>query len=331
MAIRSRLLRGDAPTPASPRCGAAEPASASAAASPASTRRSGWPNADCATSCCWRPQTLGARRLGPQWRLRVRRLLARRGASACRPGPARAKACTRHRRRGRPDPRAHPAPRDRLRATDAGVLWANWFRDPSCCRPPAHARRAFGRAWRLVPRAEFRELVRSERYRDALFEPNACISIRWLTRAASPRSAAERGRCAARALAGDRARRHGAGWRVTRRKAWWTREQVVLACGGYLAGLRREVDAGVLPIATYVMAPSRSASAWTRRCARLPRCTTRASPSTTTGRCPTRACCGAGASRCWTARPTPCALLLRDLLRVFPQLDGIGWSTPGPG
>ena len=27
----------------------------------------------------------------------------------------------------------------------------------------------------------------------------------------------------------------------------------MLACGGYLAGLRREVDAGVLPIATYVM------------------------------------------------------------------------------
>ncbi|MGO4779525.1 NAD(P)/FAD-dependent oxidoreductase, partial [Lysobacter sp. 2RAB21] len=43
------------------------------------------------------------------------------------------------------------------------------------------------------------------------------------------------------------------GWRVRTERGEIHAEQVVLSCGGYLAGLRREVDAAVMPIATYVM------------------------------------------------------------------------------
>src|SRR5690606_20846347 len=47
--------------------------------------------------------------------------------------------------------------------------------------------------------------------------------------------------------------RDGASWRVRTTGGEVFARHVVLCCGGYLAGLRPEVDAGVLPIATYVM------------------------------------------------------------------------------
>ena len=47
--------------------------------------------------------------------------------------------------------------------------------------------------------------------------------------------------------------RDGQGWRVQSGEHVVRCEQVVLACGGYLAGLRQAVDASVLPIATYVL------------------------------------------------------------------------------
>ena len=47
--------------------------------------------------------------------------------------------------------------------------------------------------------------------------------------------------------------REGQGWRVRTPDGEVLARHVVLACGGYLAGLRRRVDASVLPIATYVM------------------------------------------------------------------------------
>ena len=42
-------------------------------------------------------------------------------------------------------------------------------------------------------------------------------------------------------------------WRIETAQGSVHADQVVLACGGYLAGLRRQVDRAILPIATYVM------------------------------------------------------------------------------
>lgn len=138
--------------------------------------------------------------------------------------------------------------------TDAGVLWANWFRDPSVLHDFRRMlAENFGDDWRFVPQAELRDLIRSERYSDALFERNA-LHFHPLDYALG----------LARVAGGLGVRLHehspaiglervGAGWRVRTPEGEVDAEQVVLACGGYLAQLRRDVDAGVLPIATYVM------------------------------------------------------------------------------
>lgn len=139
-------------------------------------------------------------------------------------------------------------------ATDAGVIWANWFRDPA----PMRARQAllarhFGVEWEWLERSRMAELVRSERYTEGLFEPNALhfdplAYARGLARVAEGQGV--RIHESSPAIALDR---EAGGWRVRTAQGEVHARRVVLACGGYLAGLRREVDAGVLPIATYVV------------------------------------------------------------------------------
>jgi gamma-glutamylputrescine oxidase len=137
---------------------------------------------------------------------------------------------------------------------DEGVIWANWFRDPA----GLHARQRllsehFGVDWQWIPRTRMRELLDTDRYADGLFEPNAfhfhpLKYAHGVARAAMGLGARIHESTPAIALAHD-----GAGWRVRTPEGEVRARHVVLACGGYLAGLRREVDAAVLPIATYVM------------------------------------------------------------------------------
>lgn len=139
-------------------------------------------------------------------------------------------------------------------ATDAGVLWANWFRDPA----PLRARQAllaehFGTQWDWVSREQLAGMVTTRRYSGALFERNALHLhpldyARGLARVAGDLGVTLHEGSPAIAL-----ERAGQGWRVRTPQGEVLARQVVLSCGGYLAGLRREVDAGVLPIATYVM------------------------------------------------------------------------------
>ena len=107
--------------------------------------------------------------------------------------------------------------------------------------------------WEWVPASELDGLVRTRRYGDALFERDALhfnplAYARGLAAAATRQGVTVHERSPALALERD-----GAGWRVRTPQGEVRAREVVLACGGYLAGLRRDVDAGVLPIATYVM------------------------------------------------------------------------------
>jgi gamma-glutamylputrescine oxidase len=112
---------------------------------------------------------------------------------------------------------------------------------------------AYGVEWQWLPAKRVRELLHTSRYTDALFEPQAFHfhPLKYalgLARAAETQGARVHERAPAIAL-----ERTGAGWRVRTPEAEINAQQVVLSCGGYLANLRRDVDAGVLPIATYVM------------------------------------------------------------------------------
>jgi len=139
-------------------------------------------------------------------------------------------------------------------ATDAGVLWVNWFRDPTPLRERRELlARHFGVEWDWVPRQQLAQQVHTTRYGDALFERNALhfnplAYARGLAAVAAAEGVAIHEQSPATSL-----QREGQGWRVRTPGGDVLAREVVLACGGYLAGLRRDVDAGVLPIATYVM------------------------------------------------------------------------------
>ncbi|GAA4801031.1 FAD-binding oxidoreductase [Lysobacter hankyongensis] len=215
---------------------------------------------------------------------------------------------------------------------DEGVLWANWFRDPA----PLRARQrllaeSFGVEWRWVDRDDVRERLRSARYHDALFEPNALHFhplkyAQGLARVVEGQGARLFERTPAFALDRD-----GAGWRVRTPQGDVRAEQVVLACGGYLAGLRRDVDAGVLPIATYVMATeplgARLGEAMTTRAAVYD---TRFAFDYYRPLADTRLLWGGRISVRDRSPASVQRLLYRDMLKVYPQLEGVridsAWS-----
>ncbi len=138
---------------------------------------------------------------------------------------------------------------------DEGVLWTNWFRDASVLtQRQALLRANFDSEWEWIDGARLRGLIDSPRYSAALWERNAfhlhpLKYARGLAHAVIDGGArvAEQTRIVAMA-------RDGAGWRLTTAAGASIRaERVVLCCGGYLAGLRPEIDRSILPIATYVV------------------------------------------------------------------------------
>ncbi|MFD0738190.1 NAD(P)/FAD-dependent oxidoreductase [Lysobacter koreensis] len=208
---------------------------------------------------------------------------------------------------------------------EAGVIWANWFRDPEVLRARQRLlAEHFGVHWEWMPKARMRELVHSARYHDGLFEPSALHFhplqyARGIAAAAMSRGVAIHEHSPAITL-----ERSGAGWRVRTPEGEVEAAQVVLACGGYLAGLRRKVDAGVLPIATYVMVTQpldgRLAEVLSTQAAvydtRFAFDYYRPLPDT-------RLLWGGRISVLERSPEAVKRLLYRDLLKVFPQLDGV--------
>ena len=248
-------------------------------------------------------------------------------------GPARAKAIYQRTRDAvaliRTRTGRHAIDCDRV---DGGVLWANWFCDPAVLAARRRLLRDhFDIDWTPVDGAALRAQVKSDRYSAALFEAQA-FHFHPLKYARGLAQAIESGGGAVHENSGVTAlRRAGSGWRVETADGHVEAEQVVLSCGGYLAGLVPKVDAAVLPIATYVMVTESlgdrarevldtSAAVYDTRFAfdyyrLLP---------------DTRLLWGGRISvRDRDARDVE-RLLRRDLLRVFPQLDGVrvdyAWS-----
>lgn len=216
--------------------------------------------------------------------------------------------------------------------TDAGVIWANWFRDPDVLRARQRLlQESFGVDWQWMPREQVRDVLRTDRYTDALFEPQAfhfhpLKYARGIAAAAEGQGVRIHEHAPVVAL-----ERQGAGWKVRTASAEIDAEHVVLACGGYLAGLRRDVDASVLPIATYVMVTEplgdRLHDAMRTRAAvydtRFAFDYYRPLPDT-------RLLWGGRISILNRDARAVERVLRRDLHRVFPQLDGVGvdfaWS-----
>src|SRR5690348_6051908 len=126
---------------------------------------------------------------------------------------------------------------------DEGVIWANWFRDPAVLRERQQLlAEHYGVQWQWLPEAELRARIRSERYHDGLYERDA-LHLHPLNYAI--------GLAAAASGQGVRIHEESEVWRLQREGSRWLlstphgellAEQVVLACGGYLAGLRKPID-----------------------------------------------------------------------------------------
>ena len=138
---------------------------------------------------------------------------------------------------------------------ETGVLWANWFRDARVLRSRQRLlSEHFDTRWQWVGKEEMRQRLHTVRYSEGLFEPDA-FHFHPLNYALGIARAAEvQGASICEATPAVALQRKGAGWRVRTPEGEVHARHVVLACGGYLARLRRVVDAALLPIATYVMA-----------------------------------------------------------------------------
>ncbi len=215
---------------------------------------------------------------------------------------------------------------------DAGIIWANWFRDPDVLRErQALLARDYGVQWDWLPREELRRRVLSDRYHDGLFEPQAFHF--------HPLKYAHGLVDAARSLGlqlyehspAVSLRPKGSGWEVQTGQGTVEAEHVVLACGGYLAGLLGRVDAAVMPIATYVMVTEPLGDAL-RSALRTDAAVydTRFAFDYYRPLPDTRLLWGGRISVRDRSPESVQRLLCADLRKVFPQLDGVGidyaWS-----
>lgn len=137
---------------------------------------------------------------------------------------------------------------------DDGVVWANWFRDPEVLLARQRLlSEQYGAEWEWLPREQLRRMIHSDRYGDGLLERRAFHfhPLKYATGLAG--AAAGAGVTLHERTPAVALEKRGQRWRVATPGGEILADQVVLACGGYLAGLRSRVDAGVMPIATYVM------------------------------------------------------------------------------
>jgi gamma-glutamylputrescine oxidase len=217
-------------------------------------------------------------------------------------------------------------------AVDAGVVWANWFRDADVLRSRQRLlAEHYAADWEWIPAEAMHEFVHSARYHDGLYERNA-LHIDPLAYARGLAQAAQRAGVSIHE--GSKVRmleRRGPRWILRVGDAEIETPTVVLACGGYLAGLDRRIDRAVLPIATYVMVTEPLG-------ARLGECLrTRAAIYDTRFAfdyyrplADTRLLWGGRISIRDRSPRAVQRLLLSDLIRVFPSLKGIrverAWS-----
>lgn len=217
-------------------------------------------------------------------------------------------------------------------AVDAGVIWANWFRDASILRARQQLlKETYGVEWEWLPESQLRNVVHSNRYHDALFERNALHLhpldyLHGMVRAAQGQGVHFHEHSRVRKV-----EREGTAWRIRTDAGEVQAQTVVLACGGYLAHLQPQVDRAVLPIATYVMA-TEPLGERLRECLHTEAAIydTRFAFDYYRPLKDTRLLWGGRISIRNRSPQAVKKLLLRDLLRVFPQLKGVkidyAWS-----
>lgn len=135
-----------------------------------------------------------------------------------------------------------------------GVYLANWFDDARILDEQQRFMSGqLGVEWERVSRAQLADKIASERYFGALFEPGAfhfhpLKYAQGLARAIAAAGVQVHERSRVTQIAPD-----GQGWIVRTAGGSVRARQVVVCCGGYIEKLYPRLGGAVLPIATYVM------------------------------------------------------------------------------
>jgi gamma-glutamylputrescine oxidase len=139
-------------------------------------------------------------------------------------------------------------------AVEGGGLLVNWFDDDALLRRQQQLMEEhFGAHWRFIAKAELAQWVDSPRYSAALLEPDA-FHFHPLKYALGEAAAIEAlGGCIYEGSPVREIARRDGGMRVTTSAGAVQARHVVVAGGGYLAGLVPALERAILPIATYVM------------------------------------------------------------------------------
>ena len=216
---------------------------------------------------------------------------------------------------------------------DAGVIWANWFRDASMLTErQTLLQQQFGVNWEPMSQLQLRAQLHTERYHGGLFEADA-FHVHPLNLALGLARAAQKlGVRVHAASPVTRIEAIGKRWRVHSGAASLDADTVVIAGGGYLpAGLAPRLHRALLPIATYVAVTEALgellATAMSTRAAvydtRFAFDYYRALPDT-------RLLWGGRISIMNRSPASVARLLKRDIARVYPQLGDIAidyaWS-----
>ena len=213
-----------------------------------------------------------------------------------------------------------------------GILSASWFDDRKAVeRERDYMAETFGEKYEFWPRERLRESLVSERYFDGLFDPagfhfhplNYCLGI-----------------AAALESLGGRIFEASPAVRLDLKDAVkhvWTPEgevradRVVMTCGGYIEGLHRRLSGAIVPVATYVIV-TEPLGERLETAIRVPYAIhdTRFALDYYRPLADTRILWGGRVS---VRRDPPdiAALMLGDLLKVYPQLDGVRVETAWSG
>lgn len=136
----------------------------------------------------------------------------------------------------------------------SGVLLTNWFRDDRPLRALQRLMQSqFDVQWDWLAREQVRELLLTERYHAALFEPNAFHFHPLKYAQGLARQLQTGGVEMHESSRVTSITRNRAGWQLQTAQARIRAREVVVGCGGYIERLYPALSRAVLPIATYVM------------------------------------------------------------------------------
>ncbi|MGZ5787795.1 MAG: NAD(P)/FAD-dependent oxidoreductase [Ramlibacter sp.] len=139
-------------------------------------------------------------------------------------------------------------------ARDAGVILANWFDDDHVLdRQQRFMAEELGVEWQRLSRDALAGMLSTRRYHGGLFDRDAfhfhpLKYARGLARVLAAGGVAIHEGSRATRIARDRAE-----WRVSTVGGEVRARELVVCCGGYIDRLHRQLSGAILPIATYVM------------------------------------------------------------------------------